>query len=134
MSKPEPAIDSTKRNEKRSFAINASTRLLMIQAGGLLVLVWLLSSNGKELNLFDSWATAMWFLLGLFAAAVSLGFYRERPSARSRAILVQGFALGFALIIYVAEKPLFVYPIMFLSIVIVLYMQHPDVRERFPFD
>ncbi len=116
------------------FAVRVSGRLLMIQAAGLLGLVWFLASNGNELNLIESWEAALWLIIGLYAAVASLNFLRGARGARSQAILVQGFALGLALFIYATQKPTFVYPVLFSSILIVLYMQHPDVRERFPFE
>ena len=119
------------RKAEKPFAVRASGRLLLLQAAGLLALGWWLIPLEDIPNLIEEWQISLWLLLGLLAAWVSLRFLRGGEGARYQAILVQGFALGFGLISYAIERRLYLYPVLFFSIVLVLYLQHGDVRRHF---
>ena len=47
------------------------------------------------------------------------------------AILLQALTLALALLVYFRHRPLYVYPIMLYGIVMVLYLNHFEVREVF---
>ena len=47
------------------------------------------------------------------------------------AVLLQALALALALLIYFRFRPVYVYPIMLYGIVMVLYLNHFEVREAF---
>jgi len=49
-------------------------------------------------------------------------------------MLVQAFSLSLMLILYQESRPVFMFPLMALSVFIVMYLQNPDVRESFPYE
>jgi hypothetical protein len=81
----------------------------------------------------DSWLAFLFFFLCVYALLASFNFLRMHSPARNRAMLVQAFNLSLMLILYRGSKPVFMFPLMVLSVFIVMYLQHPDVRESFPY-
>lgn len=131
MSKQSAHDDEQPGKAEKPFAVKASGRLLLLQAAGLLALGWWLIPLEAAPDLIEEWQISIWFVLGLLCAWVALRFMREREGARYQAILMQGFTLGFGLINYALQHPFYIYPVLFFSILIVLYLQHWDVRRHF---
>ena len=119
---------------KRPRAVTASSRIMFVEALVFLFLTWLVSPEMAASSLAESWLALLFFFLGVYALLTSLNFLRMRPAARNRAMLAQAFTLTLTLFLYSSSRPVFMYPLMVLSIFIVLYLQHPDVRESFPYD
>lgn len=128
--------DSDQANVQRTrpWAVTAIGRFLALQGLGLLFLAWLNAPSSSSPTLNESWLSISFSLMGLFALLSSLSFLRLAGSARNRAMLVQGFSLALALLLYLGERPAFTYPIMVYGIFMVLYLQHVDVRAAFPYD
>ncbi len=118
---------------QRPWAVTASSRILFLQALIFLYLAWQEAPRMANPKFADSWLAGLLFFLSLYALLASFNFLRVRAPARNRAMLVQGFALGLSLILYATTQPIFIYALMVFSIFIVLYLQHPDVRESFPY-
>jgi len=115
----------------RPFAVSTSSRLLLIES--LMLLIFgLMQSTGRPIaSLFQPRLAIVWIVLGLYGSWVSLRFFREAAGSRNQAVLLQGLLLGSMLLLYAIEQPLFAYPFLFFGILMVLYLQHPDVRARF---
>jgi hypothetical protein len=118
---------------QRPWAVTASSRILFIQAMVFLYLTWQEAPRVANPTLLDSWLAGLLFFLSMYALLASFNFLRVRAPARNRAMLVQGLTLGVSMLLYATIRPLFIYSLMVLSIIIVLYLQHPDVLESFPY-
>jgi len=118
---------------KRPWAVTTSSRILLLQALVFLFLTWLVAPRIINPPLSDSWLAFLFFFLGNYALLASLNFLRMRAPARNRAMLLQAFSLSLMLILYGGSRPVFMFPLMALSVFIVMYLQHPDVRESFPY-
>ena len=115
----------------RPWAVSACSQLLFLQALGLLFLTWLQAPKTVVSSFANSWLAVLLFFLSMYALLASVNFLRMHAAARNRATLIQGFSLLLGIVLYWAERPVFIYPLMAYSIFIVLYLQHPDVREFF---
>jgi FtsH-binding integral membrane protein len=115
----------------RPFAVRTSSRLLLIES--LILLIFgMIQSTGKPIaDLYQPRLAIVWIVLGFYGSWVSLRFFREATGSRNQAVLLQGLLLGSMLLLYTIERPLFAYPFMVFGILMVLYLQHPDVQARF---
>ena len=119
---------------KRPWAVTTSSRILLLQALVFLFLAWLEAPRAINPSFEESWLALLFFFLCIYALLASLNFLRMYAPARNRAMLVQAFNLSLMLILYGGSKPVFMFPLMVLSVFIVMYLQHPDVRESFPYE
>ncbi len=119
---------------QRPWPVTACGRLLALEGLGLLALAWLNAPESARPSLGESWLALTLAFLGLLALLTSLSFLRLRARARDRAMFLQGITLSLALFFYLGEGPAFIYALMFYSLFMVLYLQHPDVRVSFPYD
>lgn len=134
-------IEPARLQRLRPWPVTVLGMLLVGQAVGLLIIA-LLNLVGPiftwamlvEAATTDDLAALVGLLLaGLacFAALSGLGFWRMWGHAWLHAMLLQGFCLLFALILYFWQKPGFVYLIMAYSIFMVLYLNYYEVRAVF---
>lgn len=117
---------------ERPWAVIACGRLLLIQGAGLLFLAWL--NVPAQFTFQEGWLAALLALLAPYALLSGFGFLRLHPLARNRAMLLQGAGLLLALLLYAGDRPAFIYPLMVYNIFMMLYLQHPDVRDAFPYE
>ena len=69
--------------------------------------------------------------LSLLAILAAISFLRLWRNAWTNAMLLQGFTLLIALILYFTGKPFYVYILMLYSIFMVLYLNHYEVQVAF---
>ncbi len=92
--------------------------------------IWLLDS----LEVHGDHARLMSVLLSLLAFTTllaALGFFRVWYLAWLMATAAQGVALLISIVLYFTGKPVFIFPVMVLSIIIVSYLNYPEVQETF---
>lgn len=70
-------------------------------------------------------------LLGITAFVATVGFFRLWPAAWIAAVSVQGVSLLLSLILYVTERPAYIYWIMIFCVVLAAYLNHPEVKSAF---
>ncbi|MCI0397436.1 MAG: hypothetical protein L0322_21215, partial [Chloroflexi bacterium] len=64
-------------------------------------------------------------------AMAGLGFLGLWRTGWPNAMLVQGLSLLLTLILYFREGPVYIYGLMLYSILMVVYLHHPEVQEAF---
>lgn len=129
------------RQTARPWAVTANALLLLLGAGAAAYMAaYLLGALGAQWPLTaEVWhaqrgQVIVGFIFGLLAAlalAAALGFMRLARGAWLLAVLVQGIALGLALVVYFASRPAYVYGLMVYGIVMVLYLHQADVQAAF---
>jgi len=106
----------------RPWAVTVISWLLLIEVAALLLLAFL--SLGRPIGL-------VFFALAVLALVAAFGFARVRRGGWVNAVLVQGGDLLAALWLYFGPRPMFVYPMMLVGILMVLYLHQADVQSAF---
>jgi hypothetical protein len=132
----------------RPWPVTAVGFLLMVQAVGLFgiglfyvltvnslaILARILEMTTGELILaamHNSLVGIAYLPLSILAAAAAVGMWRLWPTAWLNAMLVQGFSLAVALVLYAGPRPAYVYAVMIYSTIVVIYLYHADIRITF---
>ena len=118
--------------QKRPWAVHTCGRLLKLEGAGLLALAWLNAPPAGPWSIEEGWVAGLLAVFGALAIWAGLGLQRMRPSARNQATLAQGAVLALGLALYWGARPGYVYGLLAGAIFLVLYLQHPDVRDTFP--
>ena len=111
--------------------------LLALETAGFLTLAFLQWAKGEVIEkvsipgIGPSPFIVIFMLLGAMALVSTVGFFRLWPAAWITAVSVQGISLLFTVILYLSEKPGYVYWIMGYCIVLVAYLNHSDVKSAF---
>jgi hypothetical protein len=139
---------TSNRPRKRPWSVTAVGLLLLLQAVGLFVLgaiyfaivylldLWAplsaLSAEEVFFGVLDKILMSIIFIpLSLLAILAAIGFLRLWRNAWTNAMLLQGFTLLIALILYFTGKPFYVYILMLYSIFVVLYLNYYEVQVAF---
>lgn len=69
--------------------------------------------------------------LAVLAVVAAVGFWRLWPIGWSLAMLVQGFNLTVALILYFTSRPFYTYTLMLFTVLLVIYLYHSDIQNTF---
>ena len=94
--------------------------------------VFELISQGRTFSLGRGIGTSVVFMpLCVPALVAGVGLLRLRQSAWTLAMLTQGLTLTMALVIYSRQEPIYIYPLMIYSIVVILYLNYNDVQIAF---
>lgn len=123
--KPKPEIP---------WAIKASVRLLGLQGLGFLFLAAFTAPVPPiPAHRFDElWLPGLFVIFSLFSILAALGLMRLRPLAWDIAMLLEGAALLLALAFYVGERPIYVFLIMLIAVILVINLNQPELRRAFP--
>jgi hypothetical protein len=133
---------------KRTWPVTAVGLLLLLQATGLFGLgaiyfarvylldLWAPMSSLSTEELFtvvvnEVFMSIIFIPLSLLAVLVAISFLRLRRNAWTNAMLLQGFTLLIALILYFTGKPFYVYILMLYGIFMVLYLNYYEVQVPF---
>jgi hypothetical protein len=119
---------------KLSWSIAFTGRLLGLQSLGFIVLAFSTAPTPPipSHELGELWLPALYLLLAFLSAAAALGLLRLRPLAWDVAMLLEGAALLEALALYLGERPFYVYLLMLYGIIVVINLNHPELRRSFP--
>jgi hypothetical protein len=124
------------RKPKREipWSITANVRLLGLQGLGFLFLAFFTAPPPPiPAHRFDElWLPALFILFSLLSVMAALGLLRLRPLAWDVAMLVEGAALLLAIALYIGARPIYVFPIMLVCIIVVLNLNQPELRRAFP--
>jgi hypothetical protein len=130
--KEKPGQGKTKRKLPRSISFTG--RLLGLQSLGFVALAFFIAPAppipAHEIS--ELWLPALYLLLAFLSAAAALGLLRLRPLAWDVAMLLEGVALFEALALYLGERPFYAYLLMFYGIIVVINLNHPELRRSFP--
>ena len=141
-------VAQTCEPRKRPWPVTAVGLLLLLQAAGLFGLgavyfaavylldLWAplsaLSAEELFLGVLDKVLMSIIFIpLSLLAILAAISFLRLWRNAWTNAMLLQGFTLLIALILYFTGKPFYVYILMLYSIFMVLYLNYYEVQVAF---
>ncbi len=123
-----------KSKRKLPWSIAFTGRLLGLQSLGFIALAFFTAPApplpAHEIS--ELWLPALYLLLAFLSAAAALGLLRLRPLAWDVAMLLEGVALLEALALYLGERPFYVYLLMFYAIIVVINLNHPELRRGFP--
>lgn len=137
-----PATQVSQPRSVRSWSLRVIVLLLVIQAAGLVGISvseypWtaelpVLRDDALRVQLINTFFVSVTFLiLAILAVLAALGVLRLLHSAWVLAMAVQAMLLFVCMFLYIQEKPVVVYPIMLLCIILVLYLNSRDVRVAF---
>lgn len=126
----------------RSWSLRVIALLLVIQAAGLVGIgvseypwaaeLTVLRDDALRPHLISTFfVNAIFLILAILAVLAALGVLRLLHSAWVLAMAVQAMLLFVCMFLYIQEKPVVVYPIMLLCIILVLYLNSRDVRVAF---
>ncbi|MCI0643701.1 MAG: hypothetical protein L0332_20530 [Chloroflexi bacterium] len=145
MTQPTPSKTRPPREmlqAERPWSVKILTLLLFLQAAGF-VAISVTSANPinfAELTTPTLFITTVaqtltrtiaFSALALLAAMAGLGFLGLWRTGWPNAMLVQGLSLLLTLILYFREGPVYIYGLMLYSILMVVYLHHPEVQEAF---
>lgn len=117
---------------RRPWAVAACGRLITLQALGMLGLAWFNTHGAFPQTLEDMWRPATYGLLGLLLLRHASGLLRLRPGAWNAAMTLQGANLLLALALYFQGERGFVILLLLYGVLMVLYLNHPEIRASFP--
>jgi hypothetical protein len=142
-------VDTGKKNNARNAGgpvnpLRHRTRLvtivailLAVETAGLLTLAlmqWLKGDVVERVSIpgiGPSPFIIIFSLLAVMTLIATAGFFRLWPAAWITAVSVQGISLMLTLVLYVTEKPAYVYWIMIYCMMLVAYLNHSEVRSVF---
>lgn len=131
--KPRPPR-SAKAKRAIPRTISVTGRLLGLQAVGYIALALRVAPaapiRAHEFN--EVWLAALYALLALLSVVAGLGLLRLREPAWNLAMLLEGVALLLAIFLYIGERPWYAYVQMLLGIIVVINLNHPELRHSFP--
>ena len=128
---------ATRPKKHRPRLVRIVGVLLALETAGFLTLALLQWAKGEVIEKVSlpgvgpSPFIFIFSLLGAMALVSTVGFFRSWPAAWITAVSVQGISLLFTVILYITEKPGYVYWIMGYCIVLVAYLNHSDVKSAF---
>ncbi len=131
--KPRP-LRAPKAKRTIPWTISLTGRLLGLQSIGFILLA-LHTAPAAPIpahKFTDVWLAALYALLALLSVVTALGLLRLRPAAWNLAMLLEGVALLLALFLYIGERPWYIYIQMLFGIIVVLNLNHPELRHSFP--
>ncbi len=105
--------------------------VVLLGLGGYQVVLAGLAPGEFTLRLVRTFEGAVLVLLAPLTLMAAVGLLTARRWAWLLAILSQGLGLLISLLLYVEERPLYVYIIMTYHIIMVLYLNSYEVRARF---
>ncbi len=123
-----------KSKRKLPWSISFTGRLLGLQSLGFITLAFFTAPAPPipAHKIGELWLPALYILLAFLSAAAALGLLRLRPLAWDIAMLLEGVALLEALALYLGVRPFYVYLLMFYGIIVVINLNHPELRRSFP--
>jgi hypothetical protein len=125
----------------RTWPVTLIGLLLLLQAAGLFTIgafhisfvdiTWRLTPQDFLVDIPIGLRGSLFIGLGLLALLAAIAFFRVWTSGWLLAVLVQGFSLSVAIVLYFLEKHFYIYLIMAFGIFMVLYLNHPEVLISF---
>lgn len=127
-----PRSAKAKRPIPRTISLTG--RMLGLQGIGFIALALQVAPAAPirthEFN--EVWLAALYALLSLLSVIAGLGLLRLRAPAWNLAMLLEGVALMLALLLYIGERPWYIYVQMLFGIIVVLNLNQPELRRSFP--
>jgi len=125
---------ASRRKREISRPISIAGRLLGLQALGFLILAITTAPEAPILphTFAELWQAGFYIALAGLSVLSALSLLRLRPLAWNFAMLLQGTSLLFALMLYLGERPFYIYPQMIYGIVMVLELNQPELASSFP--
>lgn len=127
-----PRVKKPKREVP--WPIKVNVRLLALQGLGFLFLASFTAPPAPipAHKLDELWQPALFMIFSLLSILAAMGLLKLRPLAWDIAMLVEGAALLLALALYIGERPIYVFPIMLICVIVVLNLNQSELRRAFP--
>lgn len=119
---------------QRPWTVSAIGRLIALQGLGLFGLAWFNTHGAFPQTLAQMLLPLLFGLLGLLLLFNSLGLLRLRPGAWNAAMTLQGAVLLLGLLLYFDGQRGFVILQLLYGVLMVLYLNHPEIRTSFPLE